>query len=120
MTPTEKEIEEAAKLHEKKWKQSPFCSNRFYHGLVSQAFSEGANWAIEKEKERVKGLVEALEDMLKNVSLDWYMQQFGKDTSPQPPTTGIAAKIHNQETMDRVLVAFANARDALKEYRGED
>ncbi len=65
-------------------------------------------------------LHDALADILKNVSTDWYVQHFGKDTTPNNLSSGIAAKIHNQETLERIMVAFRNARDALAEGDGNE
>lgn len=57
--------------------------------------------------------VDALHGILSNVGLDWYMQQFGKDETPNGLNSGIASRIHNIETKERVVTAFLNANSAL-------
>ena len=77
---------------------------------------------IQKELETLRSqneiLLELLEGILSNVSLDWYVQNFYKQPDYSNGQTGIAAKIHNIETLERISIAFKRARDALEKVRG--
>lgn len=55
----------------------------------------------------------ALEGMMNNVALDWYVQQFAKDTTPKGDSSGIAARIHNEEVSARIAQRLEEARQAL-------
>lgn len=57
--------------------------------------------------------VTAVEGLLSNVSLDWYAQQFGRDTTPSGASSGAASVIHNQDTHERAARAFQRLREAL-------
>lgn len=57
--------------------------------------------------------VPAIRETLTNVALDWYIQQFARDTTPAINASGIAAVIHNQEIRDRARMAFEQLREAL-------
>jgi hypothetical protein len=70
--------------------------------------------------ERVKPLVEALDGILIDVSLDWYVQHFSKDTTSTEKTSGIAARIHNAELLSRIARRFIEGKEALAKFRGEE
>jgi hypothetical protein len=68
---------------------------------------------IQSLKDENEKFREALESILSNVALDWYVQQFAKDETPRLGTSGIAAKIHNIETLQRIKISFERARQTL-------
>jgi hypothetical protein len=58
-------------------------------------------------------LREALEDLLRNISLDWYVQQFGRDETPTGAQSGAVARIHNAGLVERLRVSLYRARTVL-------
>ncbi len=74
---------------------------------------ESALQAANTKVERMEKAVEATREIMSNVALDWYVQHFGKDTTPNGAGSGIAAHIHNQGVQNRAAIAFERARKAL-------
>jgi hypothetical protein len=66
-------------------------------------------------KERNRELEFALKDILETVSLEWFVQQFGRDTTASGQSTGIVARIHNQDMQDRIKATLERARCTLAE-----
>lgn len=58
-------------------------------------------------------LLEAAENLLSNVALDWYVQQVARPEAPTVSSSGIAAKVHNSETAQRAAAAFERLRKAV-------
>jgi hypothetical protein len=70
---------------------------------------------------RAEKVIEAARELFSVVSLDWYVQQFGRDESPNGATSGVVAKIHNRGLVERIAAAFSKGREALADYeRGKE
>ncbi len=68
---------------------------------------------MEDAEERLREATQVIRDLLATISLDWYASQFCK-TGKVPTSSGIAEKIHNTETLNRIKVSLERARLWLK------
>jgi len=84
---------------------------------LSQLNRDGFNAAWELFTEQAK---EPVEGLLKNFASDWYIQELGKDTAPGPATTGIAAKIYNQDMLARIKHSIKSLHDLHTKLWGKD
>lgn len=62
-------------------------------------------------------IASALGEILGTVALDWYVQQFAYNGQDHMKS-GVAAKIHDAETLDRIKAAFERGRRALRASTG--
>jgi len=72
---------------------------------------------IDRQAEVIREMREALDKILRNVAIDWYVQQFAKSTEPSDPSSGIIGLIHNKDTSDRAKAAFSIAREVLAKHK---
>lgn len=54
----------------------------------------------------------ALDGLLRNAALDWYVEQFRRDATPTPINTGAMTKVYNHELKQRTIQAYEEARRA--------
>jgi len=88
-----------------------------YRGMDGQSSAVRQAEQLEQELANARAtnskLVEALTGILTTVSLDWYVQQFARHTSPESSDT--VSRVHNRETLARITEAFERARRVLQE-----
>jgi len=73
----------------------------------SDGFDEGAMAVIETTQPILDGL-------LRNIALDWYNSELGKDERPNITCTGLPQKIYNQEMLNRLKFYLNEARETLQ------
>jgi hypothetical protein len=95
------------------------CITLFCGCDLHDAFKAGYRACEAKALDRIQKLEEALNGILSNVATDWYVQKFYRPEMSSIATSGVAAKIHNHETLRRIEIAFYNARQALKDDGNE-
>lgn len=93
----------------------PGCDPMALTGRMIWADGYAAGQA--EERGRAENVIASLEDILRNVALDWYIEVFSRDTRPQGTSTGTVAQIHNKELVQRARIAFEKARRELKSYK---
>jgi len=72
---------------------------------------------LQADNERLRS---ALERLLKDASLEWYIGQMSIERALKPGETGVAVKVHNREMEQRAASAYQNAHQVLLSHGGED
>lgn len=62
-----------------------------------------------------ENLIVAVRELLQEFSLDWYVSVMGKSERPEGHSTGIAAKIHNEEMTRRMSLKITNLKEAYRQ-----
>jgi hypothetical protein len=89
--------------------------------VITNADEDAPAEALLLDYKRSKALAEwaekygapAVDLVLRNISLDWYVQQFGRDEAPTPTQSGAVAVIHNAALVERLKSVLQFARKAL-------
>lgn len=115
MTP--KPFAEALDEAARKIKDAYFNGELFGESTPDALFLKGAHFARQFTLDEVKGLAQALENLLRTVSLDWYVSLFAKPEVPSQFGSSVPAMIHNQELAQRATIAFTEARETLTAYQ---
>lgn len=102
----EAEIERLKKIITKELTENDDLGSEF---VYVQAL-KGENARLTQQNEIMR---EALEDLLSNVALDWYVQQFAQKEVVDSLSSGLVQRIHNEELVYRAKMAFEKARKAL-------